>query len=146
MLRQFCESRIKSLQAEPPTHGKPTIFDTALADGSDKWGRSRDLHALSADGIVFFAAGMPSDLLSAHRPNAYLACFSGTDTTSHTLVTGTWHLLRNPDMLNILRQELKSKIPDVRAGVTLNWMKLEQLSYLVRHSLRVFLIIKVSWC
>jgi hypothetical protein len=44
---------------------------------------------------------------------------------------GTWYLLNNPKMLDILRQELVNAIPDKSSGVTVNWLALEKLPYLV---------------
>jgi hypothetical protein len=44
---------------------------------------------------------------------------------------GTWYLLKSPKMLDILRQELVNAIPDKSSGVTVNWLALEKLPYLV---------------
>lgn len=55
----------------------------------------------------------------------------GTDTTAHTLTTGSWYLLNNVDMLEILRKELADAIPDMNSGITVSWVTLEKLPYLV---------------
>lgn len=55
----------------------------------------------------------------------------GTDTTAHTLTTGSWYLLNNVDMLEILRKELADAIPDMSSGITVSWVTLEKLPYLV---------------
>ena len=60
-----------------------------------------------------------------------IANHPGTDTTAHTLTTGTWYLINNPDMLKLLRKELVEVLPDVDSGVTVDWATLEKLPYLV---------------
>jgi cytochrome P450 len=55
----------------------------------------------------------------------------GTDTTAHTLTMGTWYLLNNIDMVKTLRKELVDVIPDLDSAVTVSWVTLEKLPYLV---------------
>lgn len=60
-----------------------------------------------------------------------LANLLGTDTTAHTLTTGTWYLLNNIEMLETLRKELVEVIPDMDSAVVVSWVTLEKLPYLV---------------
>jgi cytochrome P450 len=55
----------------------------------------------------------------------------GTDTTAHTLTTGTWYLLNNTDMLKALQREVADAIPDLHSAAILDWATLEKLPYLV---------------
>lgn len=69
--------------------------------------------------------------MSSCRSSTRLSIFLGTDTTAHTLTTGTWYLLNNIDMLKTLRQELVDVIPDLDSAVSVSWVTLEKLPYLV---------------
>jgi cytochrome P450 len=62
----------------------------------------------------------------------------GTDTTSHTLTTITYHLLANPDKLVKLKKELETVMPD--GNVMPECMAVETLPYLnavIREGLRI---------
>lgn len=59
---------------------------------------------------------------------------SGTDTTAHALVTGTWNLLNDKAQMSKLREELFEAIPDPGVGSALDWPALEKLDYLVCQS------------
>lgn len=69
--------------------------------------------------------------------DALLLLMAGTDSTAHTLVTATYGMLTQPEMLRKLRTELKKAIPDRDSWV--EWAALEKLPYLravVKESLR----------
>ena len=69
--------------------------------------------------------------------DALLLLLAGTDSTAHTLVTATYGLLTNPEMLRKLKIELKNAIPDRDSLV--EWAALEKLPYLravIKESLR----------
>lgn len=53
---------------------------------------------------------------------------AGTETTSHSLTIGTFHILNNPHVLKALKDELLVAMPD--ASQPLLWTELEQLPYL----------------
>jgi hypothetical protein len=108
----------------------PTVFQTALHPDKEKGQWSPDLKSLTADALLFFAAGKPWGclFLGLVTDSANLL---GTDTTAHTLTVGTWYLLNNIDMLKTLREELVEVIPDVNSAVSVDWVTLEKLPYLV---------------
>jgi cytochrome P450 len=60
---------------------------------------------------------------------AMIVQLAGIDTTSRALTTGLYHLLREPRVLEKLKQELRTVIPRRNARPTLR--QLEQLPYLV---------------
>ena len=69
--------------------------------------------------------------------DALLLLMAGTDSTAHTLVTATYAMLTNPDMLQALKSELKEAIPKRDSSV--EWAALEKLPYLravIKESLR----------
>lgn len=69
--------------------------------------------------------------------DALLLLLAGTDSTAHTLVTATYGVLTNPEMLRKLKIELKDAIPDRDSLV--EWAALEKLPYLravIKESLR----------
>lgn len=109
----------------------PTVFETALRRDEGKGQPSRSVKQLSADALVFFAAGMSGPDSFHADQNLIWLFLAGTDTTAHCLATGTWHLLKNPEMLDVLRQELVNANPDKSSRVTVNWLALEKLPYLV---------------
>ncbi len=55
--RQGCKERIMALQAEPINSMTPTVFRTALHPDDVKKQRPLDLKSMSADALLFFAAG-----------------------------------------------------------------------------------------
>lgn len=57
LLRQGCKERILALQAEPLISITPTVFQTVLHPDKDKGQGTPDLKALTADALLFFAAG-----------------------------------------------------------------------------------------
>ena len=57
--QQGCRERIMALQAEPTNSITPTVFQTVLHPDKDKGQWSPSLKALSADALLFFAAGKP---------------------------------------------------------------------------------------
>ena len=60
---------------------------------------------------------------------AQVICIAGTETTAWALSVITFYLLTNPDIMQRLREELETAIPDISARVEIK--KLEQLRYLV---------------
>ena len=69
--------------------------------------------------------------------DALLLLLAGTDSTAHTLVTATYGVLTNPEMLRKLKIELKDAMPDRDSLV--EWAALEKLPYLravIKESLR----------
>lgn len=65
--------------------------------------------------------------------DALLVFMAGSDTTSNTLVTGTWGLLNNKEQLLKLQKELQEALPyheDVTT-LDLDWAGLEKLETLV---------------
>jgi cytochrome P450 len=60
---------------------------------------------------------------------AFALCFAGTDTTSYALSLTTFYLLKNPEKLKILRDELATVRTD--ASGLLNYHSLVNLPYLV---------------
>lgn len=94
----------------------PTIFDVALNPDPSKGQFTPSDDALAADAVLMFGAG--------------------TDTTAHTLVVGTWHILNEPRILQTLNHELRQAMPN--RDDTLDWATLENLPYLVRtHPIRL---------
>lgn len=60
---------------------------------------------------------------------AQIICIAGTETTAWTLSVITFYLLSNPNILQKLREELQTAMPDTSTPVTSkHW---EQLPYLV---------------
>jgi cytochrome P450 len=55
---------------------------------------------------------------------------AGTETTARVLATGSFHLYRNEAMVQRLRDELKTVMPEPSSKVS--WGQLEKLPYLVR--------------
>ncbi|KAL2069918.1 hypothetical protein VTL71DRAFT_14597 [Oculimacula yallundae] len=53
---------------------------------------------------------------------------AGTETTSWSLTIGTFHILNNPRVTELLKLELRNAMPD--ANKSLSWTELEQLPYL----------------
>ena len=81
--------------------------------------------------------GQYTPTLQELTADALLLLLAGTDSTAHTLVTATYGMLTNPDMLRNLKTELKQAIPDRDSVV--EWAALEKLPYLralVKESLR----------
>lgn len=62
------------------------------------------------------------------KEEAYVIVIAGTDTTATTLGALTYHLLANPRILNKLKTELETAMPDPNEPPTL---ALETLPYLV---------------
>jgi hypothetical protein len=127
--------RILELQAEPTESRTKTVFDAVLNPTKEKGQFAPDLTGLCSDALLFFIAGMKQFSASL----AITDTSTGTDTTTPALVTGTWHLLKNPQMVETLQKELLSAIPDPNCGSKVNWATLEKLPYLravVKESLR----------
>lgn len=64
--------------------------------------------------------------------------FAGADTTGNTLMLGTFHLLKSPELYQKLKEELRSAWPDLAEQPPLR--ELEQLPYLdavIKESLRM---------
>lgn len=62
--------------------------------------------------------------------DACLMLAAGMDTTAHALTVGTWHVLKNPEVLKRLRQELRQAMPYKDEMMDLR--DLADLPYLVR--------------
>lgn len=56
---------------------------------------------------------------------------AGTDAPSQVLTIALFHILRNPDITQRLKEELASAMPD--PWDVASWASLEQLKYLVTH-------------
>lgn len=117
-----CRARIIELKKEELNHQTPSIFQTALNPNPKKGHPNLDINCLAADALTIFTAG--------------------TDTTANALVCGTWQLLRKPQALKRLQDEIRAAIPystDITA-MPLDWTSLEALPYLravVRETLRL---------
>ncbi|ETN39087.1 uncharacterized protein HMPREF1541_05309 [Cyphellophora europaea CBS 101466] len=114
-----CHKRVVELRKETSAQQTPSVFRTALHPDLKKHQPVFNDKVLAADAFTIFTAG--------------------TDTTAHTLVTGTWYLLQDPSVMEQLRKELKSAIPD-STDVSLTWSSLESLEYLtavIKESLRL---------
>jgi hypothetical protein len=105
-----CGERIKELKRESEDNMTPSVFQTALHPKPEKGHPALSTNDLAADALVMFTAG--------------------TDTTAHALVTGTWNLMNNPEMLKQLQTSLKEAIPDPNE-MNLDWTALEKIGYLV---------------
>ncbi|KAH7317035.1 cytochrome P450 [Stachybotrys elegans] len=88
--------------------GRPTLFDLLLNPNEEKGHRA-----------------LPKDILV---DEAFALCFAGTDTTSYALSLTTFYLLKNPDKLQLLRDELATV--DTDASGLLNYHNLTSLPYL----------------
>ncbi|KAL4805142.1 cytochrome P450 [Aspergillus unguis] len=64
------------------------------------------------------------------QDEAQLVIGAGLATTGWALTVGTFYLLRSPDVLARLRQELDEAIPTDSPSSSLNWADLEKLPYL----------------
>ena len=62
---------------------------------------------------------------------------AGTDTVSHTMAVITWALLKDPQMMQKLKAELTTVMPGRED--TVEWAKLENLSYLVSQEFKKIL-------
>jgi cytochrome P450 len=105
-----CNERIKQLRRESEDNMTPSIFHIALHPKPEKGHPVLSQYDMGADAFVMFSAG--------------------TDTTAHAFVTGTWNLMKNPDMLHKLQQSLKDAIPNPEL-MNLDWSALEKIDYLV---------------
>jgi cytochrome P450 len=65
---------------------------------------------------------------------------AGSETTAQILAVLSYYLISNPDVLEKLRKELETVMPDPNTPV--KWQQLEQLPYLV--SLLTFDVIAVT--
>ena len=64
---------------------------------------------------------------------AFIFITAGTETTARTLAVISFHIMDNPDVLQLLREELKTVMPDPKSTVTSS--TLENLPYLVSSTL-----------
>lgn len=110
-LLQMCHDQLVHLQSPAREKGHdPTVFDTTLNPNLEKGQFTPPMEHLAADAFVFIVAG--------------------TDTSSHTIVTGLFALLYGqPHMMRRLKAELQDAIPDVHTMK--DWALLERLPYLV---------------
>ena len=60
---------------------------------------------------------------------AFIFITAGTETTARTLSILSFHIMNNPDVLKLLREELKTVMPDPKSSVTSS--TLENLPYMV---------------
>ena len=87
-----------------------SVFDTTLNPNLEKEQYTPPIAHLAAGAFTFVVAG--------------------TDTSSRTLVVALFSLLaERPDILERLKSELRSAIPNL--GMTVKWAVLEKLPYLV---------------
>jgi cytochrome P450 len=94
------------------------VFDTLLSPDPSKGQYTPSDDGLEADACLMFVAG--------------------TDTTSNTLVQGTYHVLSDPSIHAALKKELHDAMPNHDSPM-LSWQALENLPYLrgvVKESLR----------
>jgi len=68
----------------------------------------------------------------AVEDETYSFAFAGTHTTSHTMSMGTYYLLRHPEKLERLKEELAS-VPRNPSGL-LEYKQVRDLPYLVCHT------------
>jgi cytochrome P450 len=106
----ICYNRIVELKRESEANMSPSVFQTALHPKPEKGHLVLSTAEMAADAITMFTAG--------------------TDTTAHALITGTWNLIHNPDLLKKFQTALKEAIPDPDV-MNLNWAELEKIDYLV---------------
>lgn len=92
--------------------GRSTYFDTLLSTKNTKM-----YHKLSREALV---------------DEALALCFAGTDTTSFGLTFGTYYLLRHPDKLDKVLEELKTV--DTNSEGLYEYRDISSLPYLVRGS------------
>jgi len=113
--------QIKDLLANPEklqSSSHPIIYETLLADDKEK--------------------GTPLNFMELDQ-EAQSVVAAGVDTTAVTLVTGTYMLLRNPEIAAELKQELKTAWPSL-ASTPPGLEVLERLPYLsavIKESLRM---------
>src|ERR1700742_1880282 len=88
----------------------PTVFD-AWAKPNEKRTWTPTMKQMTADAFTFHGAG--------------------TDTTAHTLMTTTWHLINNKECFNKLREEVREVIPEPDSEQLVSVNVLENLPYLV---------------
>ena len=107
----MCQKQIDHVRFCPSGEARPrTIFDTTLKPNLEKGQKIQPIGNLTADAFTFVMAG--------------------TDTSSHTLVVALYNLLDSrPDVLQALKQELRTKIRDRKSSI--EWASLEKLPYLV---------------
>ena len=105
-----CRDRIVDLQRESEANMTPSVFQTALHPNPEKGHPVLSRDALAADALTMFTAG--------------------TDTTAHALVTGTWKMMKQPEILRKLQAVLREAIPDPDQ-MNLSWAELEKIDYLV---------------
>lgn len=101
------------MQKNPPSETESSVFKTALNPKVEKGHPVLSTEDLGADALLIFIAG--------------------SDTTSNTLVTGTWGLMNNKEQLHKLQKELQDALPydeDV-TQLDLRWTDLEKLETLV---------------
>lgn len=110
-----CEQLITSL-AQAPSDSKEvttSIFADALNPNREKGQYVVSRKELAADAVLMFLAG--------------------TDTTAHALTFGFWEMIKRPEILYRLRQELReAKVQRHDAVATLG--DLENLPYLVSYT------------
>lgn len=92
--------------------GRSTYFDTLLSTKNTKM-----YHKLSREALV---------------DEALALCFAGTDTTSFGLTFGTYYLLRHPDKLEKVLEELRTV--GTNAEGLYEYRDISSLPYLVRGS------------
>lgn len=97
----------EALRAEGARDKRANIFD-ALVDPSVPV-TERTIERLTEEGMIVLGAG--------------------AETTANTMVLCTYHLIKNPDVLKKLRDELKQLMPHPTSSAP--WAQAEQLPYLV---------------
>lgn len=113
----MCHDQIKYLHSRSSTlckDGTASVFDTTFNPNPEKGQYTPPIGHLAADAFQFI--------------------LDGTDTTSHTLVTGLFELLDESrlHMMTRLKGELRNAIPHL--CLTVAWASLENLPYLVKLS------------
>lgn len=58
--------------------------------------------------------------------------FGGGDTTANVVMVGVFYLLKQPDLVRKLKEELKEYWPDIRPGLEPKLSTLETMPFLVR--------------
>ena len=101
------DSRAKGIRVD--SDSSPTIFDLLLEPNPEK--------------------GYEVPTLDEIVDEAFLFMIAGIDNTSIVMAVGTFHILRNEEVLAKLREELRGILKD--NGARLRWRHVSSLPYLV---------------
>ena len=108
---KICREQIEYLEKRSPSEEESirTVYDINLHPNLEKGQFTPTVDEMAGDAFNYLIAG--------------------TDTTSYTLTVITWALLKDPQIMQKLKAELKTVMPGRED--TADWATLENLSYLV---------------